>query len=76
MTLTKGEVYFLSHGGPNSAFDTEAPPYGAWKKVGKAIMASQPRGLAFVSAHWENDSPGPGVIGTHHSHQNVLGRPA
>lgn len=58
----RGEVYFLSHGGPNSAFETESKPYAAWKKYGDYIRALDPKGLVVVSAHWDNPSGSPDVI--------------
>ncbi|KAI9634060.1 Extradiol ring-cleavage dioxygenase, class III enzyme, subunit B [Dioszegia hungarica] len=57
----RGEVYFLSHGGPPSMFDTRSEPYQAWRAFGQAVEAAKPRGLIVVSAHWENPSDTAGV---------------
>ncbi|KAK4684479.1 4,5-DOPA dioxygenase extradiol, partial [Tremellales sp. Uapishka_1] len=58
----RGEVYFLSHGGPPTMYDTETRPYKAWQKFGKAIEKAKPRGLVVVSAHWENQDRNSSVI--------------
>ncbi|BEJ11731.1 hypothetical protein CspHIS471_0201910 [Cutaneotrichosporon sp. HIS471] len=58
----KGQVYFLSHGGPPTMFETTSAPYKAWQKYGKMIEAEKPRGLVVVSAHWENPSDSDGVV--------------
>ncbi|BEI88829.1 uncharacterized protein CcaverHIS019_0201910 [Cutaneotrichosporon cavernicola] len=58
----KGQVYFLSHGGPPTMFETTSAPYKAWQKYGKMIEAEKPRGLVVVSAHWENPSHSDGVV--------------
>jgi aromatic ring-opening dioxygenase catalytic subunit (LigB family) len=44
-------------------FDTASAPYKAWQKYGKMVEAAKPRGLVVVSAHWENPSDSPGVVG-------------
>ncbi|WVW86193.1 hypothetical protein I302_108234 [Kwoniella bestiolae CBS 10118] len=53
---TKGDVYFLSHGGPPTVEQTYAEPYKAWQKFGQIINQDPPRGIVVVSAHWENES--------------------
>ncbi|WWC72038.1 uncharacterized protein I206_105997 [Kwoniella pini CBS 10737] len=55
-TVRKGDVYFLSHGGPPTIEQTHSAPYKAWEKFGKLISADPPKGIAVVSAHWENES--------------------
>lgn len=55
-------VYFISHGGPPSAFDHTCESYQAWVEVGKRIRADvesgkigKVEGIVAVSAHWEAD---------------------
>lgn len=55
-TYPKGQVYFLSHGGPPTMFETTSAPYKAWQKYGQAVAEQNPRGLVVVSAHWESDN--------------------
>lgn len=55
-TYPRGQVYFLSHGGPPTMFDTAAAPYKAWQKYGQAVVEQNPRGLVVVSAHWESNN--------------------
>lgn len=52
----KGQVYFLSHGGPPTMFETNSAPYKAWQKYGQTVAEQNPRGLVVVSAHWESDN--------------------
>ncbi|KLT38816.1 Extradiol aromatic ring-opening dioxygenase [Cutaneotrichosporon oleaginosum] len=68
----KGEVYFLSHGGPPTMFDTASAPYKAWQKYGKMVEAARPRGLVVVSAHWENPSHSAGVVAVNTDASNPL----
>lgn len=44
-------------------FATESEPYKAWKRYGRMVEEANPRGLVVVSAHWENESGGSGVLG-------------
>ncbi|OCF38111.1 extradiol ring-cleavage dioxygenase [Kwoniella heveanensis BCC8398] len=65
-SLRRGDVYFLSHGGPPTIEQYESGPYKAWQKFGRTITAekSKPKGIVAVSAHWENeDRYGPGAAG-------------
>ncbi|EJT48112.1 hypothetical protein A1Q1_02922 [Trichosporon asahii var. asahii CBS 2479] len=55
-TYPRGQVYFLSHGGPPTMFDTASAPYKAWQKYGQAVVEQNPRGLVVVSAHWESNN--------------------
>ncbi|WWD19636.1 hypothetical protein CI109_104098 [Kwoniella shandongensis] len=57
----RGDVYFLSHGGPPMIEQYHAPPYHGWKKFGKLLLGNKPKGIVVVSAHWENSS-GSGVV--------------
>lgn len=54
-TYPRGQVYFLSHGGPPTMFDTDSAAYKAWQKYGKVVADQHPRGLVVVSAHWESE---------------------
>ncbi|KAK8853221.1 hypothetical protein IAR55_003923 [Kwoniella newhampshirensis] len=54
----RGDVYFLSHGGPPTVEQYDSEPYGGWKKFGKLVKANKPEGIVVVSAHWENDRGG------------------
>nr|ODN90983.1 extradiol ring-cleavage dioxygenase [Cryptococcus depauperatus CBS 7855] len=41
----------------------DAGPYHGWRRFGKNVLASSPKGIVVVSAHWENhDQSCPGVI--------------
>ena len=42
-------------------YDTASEPYQAWKSFGRAVEASDPKGLIVVSAHWEHPSGSSGV---------------
>lgn len=55
-TYPKGQVYFLSHGGPPTMFETNSAPYKAWQKYGQTVAEQNPRGLVVVSAHWESNN--------------------
>ncbi|WVO18539.1 hypothetical protein L204_106258 [Cryptococcus depauperatus] len=58
-----GDVYFLSHGEPSMVERYDAGPYHGWRRFGKNVLASSPKGIVVVSAHWENhDQSCPGVI--------------
>ncbi|WVR07665.1 hypothetical protein IAU60_004707 [Kwoniella sp. DSM 27419] len=59
----RGDVYFLSHGGPPSVEQYHSGPYKAWRRFGEMIMAEPPKGIVVVSAHWENDQAGPSTDG-------------
>ncbi|WWD03665.1 hypothetical protein V865_001720 [Kwoniella europaea PYCC6329] len=50
----KGDVYFISHGGPVTGDQKQSEPYKAWQSVGRIIQANPPKGIVIVSAHWEN----------------------
>ncbi|WWC91720.1 uncharacterized protein L201_006667 [Kwoniella dendrophila CBS 6074] len=51
----KGDVYFLSHGGPPTIEQYSSSPYKAWQKFGKMIEENLSKGIVCVSAHWENE---------------------
>ncbi|TXT12916.1 hypothetical protein VHUM_01317 [Vanrija humicola] len=72
MAATRGSVYFLSHGGPPTMFQSTSAPYQAWQRYGKEIAAARPRGLVVVSAHWENDQPTADVIAVNTDATNPL----
>ncbi|KAL7418415.1 hypothetical protein Q5752_006873 [Cryptotrichosporon argae] len=57
-----GDVYFLSHGGPPSMYQTEASHYAAWKRFGDIVRVDKPRGIVVASAHWENPAGTSGVV--------------
>ncbi|WRT70203.1 uncharacterized protein IL334_007198 [Kwoniella shivajii] len=50
----KGDVYFLSHGGPPTIEQIHSEPYKAWQEFGHLINSNPPKGIVVVSAHWEN----------------------
>ncbi|KAI1122218.1 Extradiol ring-cleavage dioxygenase, class III enzyme, subunit B [Nemania abortiva] len=51
---TKTPVYFMSHGGPNTMFDTEHPVYPILQKIGQEITQKvKPKAIVVFSAHWE-----------------------
>ncbi|WWC64557.1 uncharacterized protein I303_107168 [Kwoniella dejecticola CBS 10117] len=52
----KGDVYFLSHGGPPTIEQTHSAPYKAWQRIGQMINSDPPKGIVVISAHWENDT--------------------
>ncbi|WVR00174.1 hypothetical protein IAU59_007316 [Kwoniella sp. CBS 9459] len=62
----RGDVYFISHGGPPTIEQHHSGPYKAWQKFGRMINSEtlKPKGIIAVSAHWENeDQHGPGSAG-------------
>ncbi|KAI0403107.1 Extradiol ring-cleavage dioxygenase, class III enzyme, subunit B [Xylaria palmicola] len=47
-------VYFVSHGGPNTMFDTEHPVYPVLQRIGQEITQKvKPKAIVVFSAHWE-----------------------
>ncbi|KAJ2969518.1 hypothetical protein NUW58_g9972 [Xylaria curta] len=51
---TKAPVYFMSHGGPSTMFDTEHPVYPVLQKIGQEITQKvKPKAIVVFSAHWE-----------------------
>ncbi|KAI1815409.1 Extradiol ring-cleavage dioxygenase, class III enzyme, subunit B [Poronia punctata] len=51
---TKAPVYFVSHGGPNTMFDTKHPVYPVLQKLGQEITQKvKPKAIVVFSAHWE-----------------------
>ncbi|KAI1427143.1 Extradiol ring-cleavage dioxygenase, class III enzyme, subunit B [Xylaria sp. FL1777] len=50
----RAPVYFMSHGGPNTMFDTEHPVYPVLQKIGQEITQKvKPKAIVVFSAHWE-----------------------
>ncbi|KAI0545879.1 Extradiol ring-cleavage dioxygenase, class III enzyme, subunit B [Xylaria curta] len=50
----KAPVYFVSHGGPNTMFDTKHPVYPVLQKIGQEITQKvKPKAIVVFSAHWE-----------------------
>ncbi|KAI1196295.1 Extradiol ring-cleavage dioxygenase, class III enzyme, subunit B [Nemania serpens] len=51
---TKAPVYFVSHGGPNTLFDTKHPVYPVLQQIGQEITQKvKPKAIVVFSAHWE-----------------------
>ncbi|RWA03874.1 hypothetical protein EKO27_g11231, partial [Xylaria grammica] len=51
---TRTPVYFMSHGGPNTMFDTEHPVYPVLQSIGQEITQKvKPKAIVVFSAHWE-----------------------
>ncbi|KAI0803836.1 Extradiol ring-cleavage dioxygenase, class III enzyme, subunit B [Xylaria sp. FL0064] len=51
---TRAPVYFVSHGGPNTMFDTEHPVYPVLQRIGQEITQKvKPKAIVVFSAHWE-----------------------
>ncbi|KAI0415180.1 Extradiol ring-cleavage dioxygenase, class III enzyme, subunit B [Xylaria grammica] len=51
---TRTPVYFVSHGGPNTMFDTEHPVYPVLQSIGQEITQKvKPKAIVVFSAHWE-----------------------
>ncbi|KAI0532345.1 Extradiol ring-cleavage dioxygenase, class III enzyme, subunit B [Xylaria digitata] len=51
---TRTPVYFMSHGGPNTMFDTEHPVYPVLQRIGQEITQKvKPKAIVVFSAHWE-----------------------
>ncbi|WWC91721.1 uncharacterized protein L201_006668 [Kwoniella dendrophila CBS 6074] len=59
---TRGDVYFISHGGPITGDQKHSEPYKALQKIGQIINNNPPKGIIIVSAHWEHCSPEGGVL--------------
>ncbi|KAI0450310.1 Extradiol ring-cleavage dioxygenase, class III enzyme, subunit B [Xylaria acuta] len=50
----KAPVYFVSHGGPNTMFDTKHPVYPVLQSIGQEITQKvKPKAIVVFSAHWE-----------------------
>ncbi|KAI0393058.1 Extradiol ring-cleavage dioxygenase, class III enzyme, subunit B [Xylariaceae sp. FL0594] len=50
----KTPVYFMSHGGPSTMFDTKHPVYPVLQKLGQEITQKvKPKAIVVFSAHWE-----------------------
>ncbi|KAI1328644.1 Extradiol ring-cleavage dioxygenase, class III enzyme, subunit B [Xylariaceae sp. FL0255] len=50
----KAPVYFISHGGPNTMFETKHPVYPVLQKIGREITQKvKPKAVVVFSAHWE-----------------------
>ncbi|EXJ86451.1 hypothetical protein A1O3_03402 [Capronia epimyces CBS 606.96] len=51
-------VYFVSHGGPNTMYETSHPVYPQLQRIGKEITESvKPSAVVVFSAHWQADRP-------------------
>ncbi|KAI1116585.1 Extradiol ring-cleavage dioxygenase, class III enzyme, subunit B [Nemania sp. NC0429] len=51
---TKTPVYFVSHGGPNTMFETDHPVYPVLQQIGQEITQKvKPKAIVVFSAHWE-----------------------
>ncbi|KAI1307478.1 Extradiol ring-cleavage dioxygenase, class III enzyme, subunit B [Xylaria venustula] len=51
---TRTPVYFMSHGGPSTMFDTEHPVYPVLQRIGQEITQKvKPKAIVVFSAHWE-----------------------
>ncbi|KAJ3573242.1 hypothetical protein NPX13_g4773 [Xylaria arbuscula] len=51
---TRTPVYFMSHGGPSTMFDTEHPVYSVLQNMGQEITQKvKPKAIVVFSAHWE-----------------------
>ena len=49
-------VYFVSHGSPMTMFEPDSGPVKAWTKMGADVRERiRPKGIVFVSAHWEGE---------------------
>ncbi|KAI1748803.1 Extradiol ring-cleavage dioxygenase, class III enzyme, subunit B [Xylaria castorea] len=50
----KAPVYFVSHGGPSTMFDTKHPVFPVLQKIGQEITQKvKPKAIVVFSAHWE-----------------------
>ncbi|KAH0846881.1 4,5-DOPA dioxygenase extradiol-like protein [Fonsecaea pedrosoi] len=51
-------VYFVSHGGPDTMFNTEHPVYPQLQRIGREITQQvKPSAIVVFSAHWQADRP-------------------
>ncbi|KAI0967819.1 Extradiol ring-cleavage dioxygenase, class III enzyme, subunit B [Xylaria arbuscula] len=51
---TRTPVYFVSHGGPSTMFDTKHPVYPVLQRIGQEITQKvKPKAIVVFSAHWE-----------------------
>ncbi|OAP56753.1 hypothetical protein AYL99_08865 [Fonsecaea erecta] len=51
-------VYFVSHGGPNTMFETEHPVYPQLQRIGREITQQvKPAAIVVFSAHWQAARP-------------------
>lgn len=51
-------VYFVSHGGPMTMYETEHPVYPRLQALGREITGKvKPKAIVVFSAHWQSDLP-------------------
>ncbi|RVX69488.1 hypothetical protein B0A52_06552 [Exophiala mesophila] len=54
----KTPVYFVSHGGPSTMFDTAHPVYSQLEALGREITEQvKPSAVVVFSAHWQGERP-------------------
>lgn len=46
-------VWFIAHGGPPTLYQPQHPAHQHWLRLGRDIRRTQPKGIVFVSAHWQ-----------------------
>jgi 4,5-DOPA dioxygenase extradiol len=57
-TMTRTPVYFVSHGGPNTMYDTTHPAYSRLESIGREITQRvKPSAILIFSAHWQAVHP-------------------
>lgn len=55
-------VYFISHGGPSTMYDTTHPVYPQLQAIGREILEEvKPKAIVMISAHWQSDTVDGGV---------------
>ena len=56
--MPRTPVYFISHGGPNTMYDTNHPAYTRLESIGSEITQRiKPSAIVVFSAHWQADRP-------------------
>lgn len=58
-------VYFVSHGGPTTMYETSHPVYAKLQSLGREIREQvKPSAIVVFSAHWQSDVPGAVQVNT------------
>lgn len=57
--MSRTPVYFVSHGGPTTMFQTDHPVFPKLQEIGREITQKvKPKAVVVFSAHWQADRPG------------------
>ncbi|KAL2042730.1 hypothetical protein N7G274_004489 [Stereocaulon virgatum] len=63
--MVKTPVYFISHGGPMTMYNTDHPVYSKLQEIGKEITTKvKPKAVVVFSAHWQAEGTNKIMINT------------